>query len=233
MIALWLLDTDSFGIVPRRLLNLLDRGEEERARLLRPAEQRRFLISRIVLRQGLSSVIGGEPRSWRFIIGATGKVNLAHCYDNPSADFSISYAGNAVAIVVSTSGSVGVDLEEAAGGDSASARTVFPTAQFSEREGKYLGRLSGDEQWGETLKIWTQKEAYSKLLGLGLHMDFAQLDLLAGPPPDSGIEIETRQVSIAKRSYCLSLAMQKLEPSTVTIRKPNFLSCVSNELCPA
>jgi len=224
MIALWLLDTDSFGIIPRSLLNLLDGTEEEKSRVLKPADQRRFLISRIALRQALSNVLGGDPRSWRFIVGKSGKVNLAHCYGQPLADFSLSYSGKAMAIAVSTSGPVGLDLEEADRENNPDLEAVIPEHQLSAREQEYLERLPEKSRWSETIKIWTRKEAYSKLLGLGLHLDYSKLDLTTEPPGRSGVKIDTQEVSIAEKPYYLSLVSLQEVPDTVDIRSPNLLS---------
>jgi 4'-phosphopantetheinyl transferase len=231
MIALWLLDTDSFGMIPRSLLNLLDSTEEEKSKVLRPADQRRFLISRIALRQALSNVFGGDPRAWRFIIGKSGKVNLAHCYGMPLADFSLSYSGKAMALAVSTSGPVGLDLEEAARDAAPSHETVFPDHQFSDGEKKYLEQIPEKTRWSETLKIWTRKEAYSKLLGLGLHLDYSKLDVTTEPAQRSGVKIETQEVSIAEKPYYLSLVSVQEAPDTiyetVDIRSPSLLSCAT------
>jgi 4'-phosphopantetheinyl transferase len=227
MIALWLLDTDSFGMMPRSLLNLLDGTEEEKSRLLRPADQRRFLISRIALRQALSNVLGGDPRSWRFIVGKSGKVNLAHSYGKPLADFSLSYSGKAMAIAVSTSGPVGLDLEEAARENRSDLESVIPEHQLSAREQEYLECFPEKSRWRETIKIWTRKEAYSKLLGLGLHLDYSKLDLTTEPPARSGVKIDTQEVSIAEKPYYLSLVSLQEAPDTVDIRSPSLLSCAT------
>jgi 4'-phosphopantetheinyl transferase len=227
MIALWLLDTDSYGMIPRSLLNLLDSTEEEKSKVLRPADQRRFLISRIALRQALSNVLGGDPRSWRFIIGKSGKVNLAHAYGKPLADFSLSYSGKAMAIAVSTSGPVGLDLEESARENNPALESIIPETQFSASERAYLECLPEKSRWSETIKIWTRKEAYSKLLGLGLHLDYSKLDITTEPPARSGVKIDTQEVSISEKPYFLSLVSLQEALDTVDIRSPNLLSCAT------
>lgn len=226
MIALWIFDTDSYGIIPRKLLNILEPREEEKARLLRPADQRRFLISRIALRQGLSEVVGGDPSSWRFIIGETGKVSLAHSYGLPFVEFSLSHSENALAIAISTSGPVGVDIEEVKRARLPELDEVFPEEQFSEREQSYLDRTPPKKRWSETLKLWTRKEAHSKLLGLGLNLDFSKLDVLPHPDQASEVEIETQEVSLGGKNYFLSLALRRKAPERIDIRSPDLLACV-------
>ena len=196
-------------MIPRSLLNLLDSTEEEKSKVLRPADQRRFLISRIALRQALSNVLGGDPRDWRFIIGKSGKVNLAHAYGKPLADFSLSYSGKAMALAVSTSGPIGLDIEEAAHEKPQSHEPVFPDHQFSEAERAYLEAIPESARWSETLKIWTRKEAYSKLQGLGLHLDYSKLDLTTKPQPAPGQNHDPG--SLYRRKALLSLPRVSLQ----------------------
>jgi 4'-phosphopantetheinyl transferase len=221
MIALWLVDTDSFGAIPRELLNLVDPSEEQQARLLKPADRRRFLISRIALRQGLSSVIGGDPSTWRFIIGETGKVSLVQVQGRPSVEFNLSHAGNAVAFAVSTEGSVGLDMEEADRAMASSGVKILPEEQFSEREKTHLESLNEKTRWNETLKLWTRKEAYSKLLGHGLNLDFSEIDVTDSNPD---VAIETQEVSISEKPYFLSLALRRKAQEPMNIPSRGFLS---------
>jgi 4'-phosphopantetheinyl transferase len=230
MIALWFVDINSLGAVSPPLLGTLSSEEKEKAKLLRPADQRRFLLSRIALRNALSESLGGDPRSWQFRTEDTGKMSLVN---GSRADFSISHSENGLGIAVSTSGPVGLDLEAREKKKSFEFDELFPVDQFSANEINYLRRQSKDEQWNEMLKIWTRKEAYSKLLGMGLHLDFSQLDMIAWPSLEPEVEIETHEVMINGAEYYMSVAsrLSRSSPQKVVdrldIRGSNLFSCVN------
>jgi phosphopantetheinyl transferase len=230
MIALWFVDINSLGAVSPPLLGTLCSEEKEKAKLLRPADQRRFLLSRIALRNALSESLGGDPRSWQFRTEDTGKMSLVN---GSRADFSISHSENGLGIAVSTSGPVGLDLEAREKKKSFEFDELFPVDQFSANEINYLRRQSKDEQWNEMLKIWTRKEAYSKLLGMGLHLDFSQLDMIAWPSLEPEVEIETHEVMINGAEYYMSVAsrLSRSSPQKVVdrldIRGSNLFSCVN------
>jgi phosphopantetheinyl transferase len=224
MIALWLLDTNSVGAIPRALLDILSPEESERAALFQPAEQRRFLLSRIALRRALSAASGGDPRSWLFETSETGKISL----QNGDIEFSLSHAKDLLGIAISTSGPVGFDLENAQTSGEFDFDEVFPKDLFSENEKSYLERQSKDERWSEMLKVWTRKEAYSKLLGLGLHLDFSKIDMIAWPPFEPEVEIETHEILINETEYFMSLASRTSSQKVanrIDIRSSNLFSC--------
>jgi 4'-phosphopantetheinyl transferase len=217
VINLWLLDTHAIGVISLALLEILEPSEVKKASQLRPAEQRRFLLGRIALRKALSDATGEEPRSWRFKTDELGKTRLL----NSNIEFSVTHSGTALGIAVSTAGKVGVDLE------TVRESKIFPEDQFSENEKSYLKRQSNAERSSEMLKIWTRKEAYSKFLGRGLHMDFSKIDMIAWPPVEHELELETQEVLINKRGYFMSLASQKAG-SPINIRSSNLFSCDNN-----
>jgi 4'-phosphopantetheinyl transferase len=230
MIALWLVDINSLGTVSSPLLETLSAEEKEKAKLLRPSDQRRFLLSRIALRNALSESLGGDPRSWQFHTEDTGKMTLVNL---ARADFSVSHSENGLGIAVSTSGPVGFDLEVREKRKSFEFDELFPVDQFSQNEIGYLRRQPLESQWDEMLKIWTRKEAYSKLLGMGLHLDFSLLDMIAWPAIEPDVEIETHEVLINQTEYFMSLAsrVSQLSPQKVVdrldIRGSNLFSCVN------
>lgn len=184
---IWVADSQALGAIDRSLLNILEPAEEERAkRYRRGLDARNHLISRILLRSALSRLLGGDPREWRFITGDTGKVMLAHRPGVPFVDFSISHCDGAVAIAVSRSGKIGIDVE------SLEAEQVFAREE--------VRRSSG------LIRLWTRKEAYSKLLGMGINADCglgSEADVFDAP---AGIAIETHDLALSSGNYQLSVA---------------------------
>lgn len=234
MISVRIADLDAIGIIPRSQLDLLDTSEEERSKNIRmPGDRRRFLMGRILLRRALSEIMGGDPRSWKFILGQTGKVNLAHLRPGEGlVDFSISHSEGAVVVAISNSMKVGIDVEYLD-----AARMQHPLqGVFSDGEISYLAnRRSGARTW-ETLRLWTLKEAYSKLLGLGTQVEFSELDLFNA---DSGVSLRSKRVTLSGKSYCVGIACQtaKARWPDIEIRALNIgtqenhanrLSCVSH-----
>jgi phosphopantetheinyl transferase len=219
MISLWIADTDTLGTLPRALLNILDRGEEEKAALLRKGtERRRYLVSRILLRQALSRVIGGDPRSWRFIIGVAGKVSLAYLHGSssdrkrPFVDFSISHSGTATAVAISTSGNVGIDLERM-------DTEIFGDALehlCTPKERTHLESLPEKRRTQERIRLWCIKEAYAKERGLGLTLDFSKLDALSLLFSGQGVQV--RELMIENQSYTLAVASTLTQRNTPVIQ---------------
>ena len=207
MTEVWIADTDSFGAIPLSLFDLLDTSEKERAGTIASTQDRRlFVVSRILLRHALSTVLGGSPRDWRFGVGEQGKPILCDSQDSSSVDFNLSHSGSAVAVSISVSrsseGRVGVDIElvdpEGFRG-SAAPLSLF----YSARELAILYRLPPALRWKETLRLWTVKEAYAKFLGLGIHLDFSKLEV---PSFSSKICLETHLLTVGGRQYQLALA---------------------------
>jgi 4'-phosphopantetheinyl transferase len=133
--------------------------------------------TRITLRRALSQAVGNtvKPEAWRFENTAYGKPRVAAGL--PQVHFSISHIETMSVIAVSRDVAVGVDIETI--DQSCSARVVedFCTA----RERRALARLSGPEQARAFARLWTLKEAYSKLTGTGLATDFRFLEFGSGP----------------------------------------------------
>lgn len=218
ILDIWIADAGSSGAIPRSLLDLLDPMEEKRTKDLRqPADRRRYMISRILLRKALSCSFGGDPKAWQFIVGETGKINLAHLQNLPLIDFSISHSGRAVVIAVTSMGKVGVDVERM---DSGAAEGFGDSATFdgvfTKRELRYLESRPLETRWEYAVKLWTVKESYAKLLALGFQLDFASFEALPGPwrihhpGLTMPIHLETHELDLGPERYHLALASRPM-----------------------
>lgn len=219
-LEVWITDLNSFGVIRPEHLDLLEPSEEVRANEMRQGlDRRRFLLGRILLRKALSAALGGDARQWRFITGNTGKVSLAHHHDFPLTDFSISHSNNAVVIAISTAGRVGLDIEQmnpAVFGSSTLKETLANS--LTARELRYLESRSPETRWRQALQIWTIKEAYVKLLGLGVGIDFNEFEVMPSPwrvfhstGPGGALHLETHEVTIGEESYHLALTARPTE----------------------
>ena len=84
--------------------------------------------------------------------------------------FSLSHAGS-YAVCAVHSQPIGVDLDL--------PRCTIAIAErfFHPNEISFLQTLSRDAQKDALLRLWTAKEAYTKMLGLGLHLPFSSFEV--------------------------------------------------------
>jgi len=196
----------------------LDEAEQTRYRRLRvPLFRRRFVYGRLLLRQTLTRLTGDRiaPESWQFTHTRLGKPLLVPSAGIPPFHFSISYAGRFIALAVSVKNRIGIDLE-------AVPKQEFPgiSVALSDEEKNMLARCFDQERIRKTIQIWTIKEAYSKLLGLGAALDFFRLSVSLTDPPilnhpgarrreSETIGLHSSCLWLHGQQYILSLALEE------------------------
>jgi phosphopantetheinyl transferase len=171
----------------------------------------RKLAGRVILRTALSHAVDGRigPREWRIQPDANGRPRIAKSM--PQLNFSISYAEPVVVVAVSEKFPVGVDAEtvEDACTDDLIAAFCCPCEQ------SLLHTGAASQNSRDFVRLWTLKEAYTKLVGLGHGIDFDSigfsldsLNLLHGvPPQDRDIHFETMWVTSGRTLHHLALAI--------------------------
>lgn len=124
--------------------------------------------TRIALRLALSHAVGDAvpPSAWRFRHTSYGKPQTAP--ELPQVHFCTSHTDTLSVIAVSALTPVGVDAETIVG----TVDDGLVAAVCSARERRSLSRLPDDARRHAFTKLWTLKEAYSKLTGTGLATDF-------------------------------------------------------------
>ncbi len=142
-----------------------------------PDDRDRFKAARALLRHALNETSDAEisPGSWRYAEGPNGKLVMAPGL--PRLEFNLSHAGNCVAVGVSQTRPVGVDVEMATRDE----RLEIVTDVLSDRETEYLFQMPEDRRWDTFLQLWTLKEACAKALGLGVMQDFSELEVELDP----------------------------------------------------
>ncbi len=148
--------------------NITRAQQELCLRLMEPS--RRAAVERISHKDVRESTINGEWLAKTMLSERSGRpvedILLARDKDGkPYAEnlplhFSISHSGAFVACAVSDT-PVGLDLEEIRHRDITVARRIC-----SEREMAFI--LGGEDPLKRFLKVWTAKEAYVKLTGIGI-----------------------------------------------------------------
>ncbi len=139
--------------------------------------RRRAIATRVLLRKSLSELFNGkvQPTQWRFVRTSYGKLVIADGL--PRVHFTISHTRGASVIAISKSRLVGIDIEAL---DSEVDNEALETG-LSRREQIIVGRLDPCDRSKASLKLWTLKEAYTKLIGIGLSAHLPSYEFLSDP----------------------------------------------------
>lgn len=184
------------------LHDLLDPWEQEQARSIANRNRRTaHIASRALVRLALSEFSGKmvRPEAWQFTVNPYGKLTLARA-SRRKLSFSISYAMSMIAIGISESPQLGIDLEPIP--DWTYADVTWDA--LSERETLMLLSLPAADRYNAFLRIWTLKEAYTKCLGIGAGLDFR----------DIGVSINPLRVTAKTASPLLSLHQHEITADT-------------------
>jgi phosphopantetheinyl transferase len=190
------------------------------------------LAARILLRLALSRASNHTipPASWRFVRLESGKLEIAKGL--PQIRFSISHCDALVGVVASSTLDVGLDIESVDSPMSLPVKDSFLTYQ----ERRRLAELDVMQGLRGAIRIWTLKEAFSKLLGSGFASEFQEMDFRLFPKPelvseqsssDTPAHFESLYID-ARNSLCLAtLAVgAQLQPVIGEIR---FLKLIEDE----
>ena len=176
-IHLWIVRPQAMRMMyeePRYRRRLSERERHRAARIADPLKKRLYVAGRVACRVLLERYTGVEHSELRFACGERGKPELRDParYGNLKFNYTVS-AGHAF-YGFARNRNLGVDME------------VFPRAVASER---FAGRILTEREarsWAEVpashanhamLCCWTRKEAYGKLLGVGIRYAMNQVTL--------------------------------------------------------
>jgi 4'-phosphopantetheinyl transferase len=175
-------DLDQDARVVEELWPLLDAREHTHAAARRDDARRRYVVAHGELRRILASHTGTAPRAiaYAYLCGVCG----SHEHGRPSLatiagsndaapSFSLSHSGD-VAVVAIAPEPVGVDVERVRPRRylDAVARRVLRDDEFA----RWAARPEAD-RLDAFLRVWTAKEAYLKLLGVGITRALREVDV--------------------------------------------------------
>ena len=148
----------------------------EFAPLRNKAVRKRAFAVRTILRRLLSDATGGaiEPGAWRFARSPFGKPYVVPGL--PQIDFSVSHTEGVSLIAIAPKARLGLDVEAFGIADWHAAASDA----FSPRELSQLRRTPQALREEAFLRIWTAREAYAKLVGIGLSADLPANDCGVG-----------------------------------------------------
>lgn len=146
---------------------------EERARALRfrrETDRTRYVARHVLVRSTLAAFVRRPPESLEFRTGRCGKPHLAFRDGRRTeaidgVDFSVAHSEDVLALAVTPGRAVGVDLEvvRPIPDPLGTAATQFPPAVLRE-----LAGLPPEELEDAFYRLWTRKEALTKMQGRGL-----------------------------------------------------------------
>ena len=163
-VQVWYVPHDTTASYEAACSTLTDADRAEFASIRHLPVRRQSLKTRAVLRRALSQAVDEQtaPHEWQFRRTEDGKPLL---YPNSyNLTFSCSHTPWASVIAVSSAGEIGVDIAEAA----------FPSSPewisdvLSQEERSAFNELPECERGNVLSRLWTLKEAYVKLLGIGI-----------------------------------------------------------------
>jgi phosphopantetheinyl transferase len=156
-------------------LNLLDEDDRAALRMLRCRSARESATAaRILLRLSLSAITGRRiaPQNWQFARNNFGKPFVKG--DGEGIDFSVSHVDAVVMVATGRDVSVGIDVE--AVDQKLEDKVIDDFSHTAERQ--VLDALPAAQRRRVFLEFWTEKEAYTKMLGLGHSLEFQSLSVL-------------------------------------------------------
>ena len=146
---------------------LLDAPERERqGRLRMPADRRRDLAARALVRTVLSRHVPVPPEAWAFGADANGRPRIVAPQPLPPIEFNIAHSGDLVVLAVATGRSLGVDVEDT----SRRTDTAALERYFAPQEREALATLPAEARRRRFFELWTLKESYLKARGVGLRL---------------------------------------------------------------
>lgn len=172
----------------------------------RPDDARRFALGRALVKRSVADACGVAPSEVRVVTSSRGRpsVVLAGRPDRagarPALDVSIAHAGGLVGVALGWSCRVGLDLEPLA-----AATPDLSLVATAPAERPALACLEPSLRREAALGRWVAKEAYAKLLGIGLGLDPTRVTLerIAGR---RRLRLWSRRIEVAGEPYRLAIA---------------------------
>jgi 4'-phosphopantetheinyl transferase len=180
--------------------DLLDDTEKARAsRFYFAKHQRRFATARAFVRIILGRYLNLAPESLEFNYNPQGKPSVVN---NQKLQFNLSHTGDLALLAVGKAHPIGVDIEQY------SARPYEGIAQtlFSQTECEGLQKAPQALKPAVFFHIWSQKEAFIKVLGLGLSYPTKEFSVPIAAPTKQLIEDSVQKTTWMMHSFMPQIA---------------------------
>jgi 4'-phosphopantetheinyl transferase len=143
-------------------------SEDEHARQARfrfAGDQRRFLVTRALVRTVLSRYAAVRPQDWTFSAGPRGRPTISAPRPAAALEFNISHSADLVMLGVTSGRALGIDAESI---EAREADIAGLDRYFAPEESAALLALHPAARRRRFFELWTLKESYIKARGLGL-----------------------------------------------------------------
>lgn len=151
---------------------------EQAARFVFDRDRRRYLTTRVMLRDLLSRYESGRPDEWRFTKNDFGKPSLENAAEL-QLYFNISHTSTSVTCALARQPDIGIDIEDHFPKD----HLALADSHFSPEERDWLAEApSSAASRAGFLSIWTLKEAYIKAVGKGLSIPLQAFSIVPVEP---------------------------------------------------
>jgi 4'-phosphopantetheinyl transferase len=206
-----------------------------------PSIRRSGVAARVLLRIGLSQAADHKvpPSDWRFATAANNRPVVAGGL--PLVHFSISHVDQLAIVAISLTHDVGIDVECI---DQNVSKNVI--AEFCHLDEHHsVGGLPRPQEIREFIRLWTLKEAYAKMIGLGHALDFKMIKFTLDPidlksagegrKRNGSTQFETFYVSYKHALFHASLAIRH-PPASVGSTEVHIISLANaegNDVAPA
>jgi phosphopantetheinyl transferase len=176
-VAVWMANPDALLRADSCLKVLSSEDWAALNKIQDPSSRRSAIAGRVLLRIGLSQTVEHkvEPSAWRFARAAHDRPVMAAGL--PPINFSVTHVDQLVAVAISATLDIGIDVECV---DQNVNENVI--AEFCHLDEKHsVGGLPHPQEIREFLRLWTLKEAYTKLTGQGHTLDFNKINFTLDP----------------------------------------------------
>lgn len=208
---------------PLQDMDWLDDSEKQRAaRFVSDEVCQKYVASHAFLRSVLSKQLNIAPAEVRYVYGDHGKPSLV----GKTLYFNLSHSADMALVVVSRDGPVGIDVELK---KPLSDFIAIAQRFFSKEEVEGLLAEPASEQLDVFYRLWTRKEAYLKMLGLGLSFG---LDRFTVSSQEEGFTcLKTTQVKskIGRQCWLGSVDVGKNYSAAVAVSQTTSLSISIHE----
>ncbi len=176
-VMLWTANLQAWDETPSAWLAVLDEAERAQCRLFRrPSDRLAYAAAHALLRRALGASLELSAAALHFSRDQMGKPFLRTPTPGP-IDFSLSHTEGMVAVAISHTGPVGVDVE--AIDQKSVPRQDWSAYGLSPAEEAHLATLGEPLQSKTFLALWTAREAVAKADGRGLALPLNRIRMQA------------------------------------------------------
>ena len=174
-VHIWSISTHALAAYLNEFALILSLAEQTKAaNFVFANDRQRFILARGLLRLLLSQYLQIKPQQISFALTKHGKPQIAN-YSSIPIQFNLSHSHDMILYSFAKDISLGIDIEYRHTGIN-----ILGIAKrfFAGAEVEYLQQLERTEQFTAFYKIWTQKEAVTKMLGTGLYHSLNSINVL-------------------------------------------------------